>query len=412
MLPNNGSARFPYGLECAGVVRAVGSGVTGYVPGDEVIAYANGCFKAFAMAQTGSVVPKPTSLSMEQAATLPAAYLTAWYALKHVGRLAQGERVLVHSAAGGVGLAAVHVAKMLGAEVFATSGTEEKRDYLLNLGVTCVADSRNPGFGEMILDATAGNGVDVVVNSLGEAFTAESLSVLSRYGRFIELGKRAILANGLLSLRPFERQLTFSAVDVGPDMPNFSEHLKEVVAYVCSGELPPLPLRAFPASDPVSGFEYMARGQHIGKIVFTMDAPSDLLDRATYRPSIGRSFDAIVGLGLDIDTASTKPRSAAVEHPEPSSDLITETERGIARIWRDLLGVARVQRDDNFFDLNGDSLLAAQVISLVHRDLGVKLPFSAIFDAPTVESLARGIDRVLGHPAPPTRPVEIEEGVI
>ena len=408
MLPHDGHDRFPYGLECSGIVHRVGSEVTSYQPGDEVVAYANGCYQAYTTVHVGSVVKKPGSLSMDQAGTLPAAYLTAWFALTHAGRLVQGERVLVHSAAGGVGLAAVQVARLLGAEIFATAGTDEKREYLENLGIECVTDSRSPGYGEAILAATDGKGVDAVLNSLGEAFTEESLSVLARYGRFVELGKRAILANGSLDLHHFARQLTFTAVDVGPDMPGFTEHLHEVMSHINSGALPPLPLRAFEASQPADGFEYMAQGKHIGKIVFTVDSPSELLEQTTGLPPRGRPFDALVG---GAPSMSPSVREGHLER-DLQSDVVTETEHGIAQIWHDLLGVDAIKRQDNFFELNGDSLLAAQVISLIHRDMGIKLPFSAVFDAPTIETLAQEIDKASGRDKSSSLSEEIEEGVI
>jgi acyl transferase domain-containing protein/SAM-dependent methyltransferase/acyl carrier protein len=415
MLPQVGTERFPYGLECAGIVRRSGPGAEEFRPGDEVLAFSNGCYRAFATVPAQAVARKPASLSMAQAATLPAAYMTAWHALTGPGRLLAGERLLIHSAAGGVGLAAVHVARLLGAEVLATAGTEEKRDYLRSIGVSHVCDSRKPGFGKQIMAATHDAGVDVVLNSLSEEFTSESLSVLARYGRFIELGKRAIFANASLEMRPFEGQLTFSAVDVGPDLPQFVTHWRDLMAHVHAGELPPLPLRTFRATDPSEGFEYMARGRHIGKIVFTFDTPEELMESAHRPVGIGRSFTAIVGH----DTAPGE--STTIRHVEApkretgpgiESDLLTNTEKGVARIWGDLLGAASVRRHDSFFELNGDSLLAAQVISQIHDKFGVKLPFSAIFDASTVSELAGEIDRSLHGDRPPPTDAGTEKGVI
>ena len=424
MLPHGGALRFPYGLECAGIVRRCGPGVEGFNAGDEVLAFTNGCYRAFATAAVQAVAHKPKALTMEQAATIPAAYMTAWHSLTGPGRLVGGERVLIHSAAGGVGLAAVHVARLLGADVLATAGTDQKRDYLRSVGVRHVADSRQPGFGKQIMAATDNVGVDVVLNSLGQEFTAESLSVLARYGRFIELGKRAIFANAALDMRPFERQLTFAAVDVGPDLPQFAANWRDLMTHVGAGELPPLPLRAFPAADPSEGFQYMARGRHIGKIVFTFGASQELIGLASQRAGSGRSFASIVALEADNDDSTGQRRVEAPGGSEPGaavwtedvadvdSDLSTESEKGVARIWRDLLGTASIRRDDSFFELNGDSLLAAQVISEIHGKFGVKLPFSAIFDAATVRQLAREIDNSLNDGVRPATGTETEEGVI
>ena len=277
------------------------------------------------------------------------------------------------------------------------------------------ADSRSSGFGKQIMDATDGAGVDIVLNSLGEEFTRESLSVLARYGRYIELGKRAIFANGSLDLRPFERQLTFTAVDVGPDLPQFANSWKDVIGHIHSGALPPLPFRAFQATNPAEGFEYMARGHHIGKIVFTFGSPPEMLQLTSQPAGDGRSFASIVGVETDSSESTTEPVAdfSNEEEAEIPSDLATKTEKGVARIWRDLLGTSSLQRHYNFFDLNGDSLLAAQVISQVHREFGVKLPFSSIFDAPTVEELALEIDKSGSSAAPPAGlDDDLEEGVI
>src|SRR5690606_13753266 len=120
--------------------------------------------------------------------------ITAEFALRHVARLVQGERVLVHAAAGGVGLAAVALARRLGADVFATAGSEAKRQHLRGLGVEHVYDSRSTAFADAIRLDTAGEGVDVVLNSLSGDAVAAGLGVLRRGGRFVEIGKRDHLA--------------------------------------------------------------------------------------------------------------------------------------------------------------------------------------------------------------------------
>ena len=415
MLPETEAHSFPYGLECAGIVRRCGPEVQHFEPGDEIVAFSNGCYRAYATASERHVARKPPSLTMEQGATIPAAYMTAWHALTGPGRLLQGERVLIHSAAGGVGLAAVHVAQLLGAEIVATAGTEEKRQYLRTLGISCVADSRQPGFADQILEATHGDGVDVVLNALGPQFTNESLSVLAPYGRFIEMGKRAILDNAQLELRPFERQLTFAAVDVGPDLPRFGEAWEQLMAHVASGALPPLPFRTFPASKPKEGFEYMAGGRHIGKIVFCLPPSGELVQSWSRHQTGARSFDELFGLAAQPTGAGIAPAgpsatvSTELPRPDDESDLRSATEMVVARIWGDLLGSPQIDRDDSFFDLHGDSLLAAQVISRIHGQLGIKLPFSAIFDAPTVAQLAEAIDASLPQDSEDD---ELEEGVI
>jgi acyl carrier protein len=247
--------------------------------------------------------------------------------------------------------------------------------------------------------------VDVVLNSLGQEFTGESMSTLARYGRFVELGKRGMFENADLDLAPFQRQLTFTAVDVGPDLPNFEEIWRQLIEHIDAERLPPLPCRTFPSTEPGEGFAYMARGQHIGKIVFTFGPPEDLIKSTSSPDTEGRSFASIVGHPTDDATDQIPSEAYARSAPtslSPGDDVLTDaeeassTEEAVAQIWAELLGAPSLRREDDFFDLNGDSLLAAQVISQVHGELGVKLPFSAIFDAPTLQQLAQEIDQVLG----------------
>ena len=146
------------------------------------------------------VVPVPDGLPDREAATLGIAYLTAWYALREVGRLAPGERVLIHSATGGVGLAAVSIAKMIGARIYTTAGSTAKRELLSGLGVEYVGDSRTVEFADEILDATDGYGVDVILNSLSGEAIRRGVEILAPGGRFVELGKKDVYADAQLGL--------------------------------------------------------------------------------------------------------------------------------------------------------------------------------------------------------------------
>ena len=180
------------GLECAGRITTVGVGVTDLAVGDDVIAVAPGAFATIVVANEAMVAPKPDGLTYEQAATIPIAFLTAYHALIGLAELKSGERVLIHAASGGVGQAAVQIAKARGAIIFGTAGTLRKRAYLLSIGVDHVLDSRSLDFAAHINSVTAGEGVDVVLNSLSGEFIEQSFLVLRRGGRFIEIGKRDI----------------------------------------------------------------------------------------------------------------------------------------------------------------------------------------------------------------------------
>src|SRR5262249_19829521 len=150
------------------------------------------------------VFPKPPQLSDAEAATIPIAFATAYYALHEVGRLQPGERVLIHSAATGTGLAAVPLAQRAGAQVFATAGSPEKRAFLHSLGIQHVFDSRSLAFADEVLSVTGGQGVDLVLNSLTGAAIERGLALLAPYGRFLEIGKKDIYHNTLLGLMPFK----------------------------------------------------------------------------------------------------------------------------------------------------------------------------------------------------------------
>src|SRR5262249_24326691 len=173
------------GDECAGRIVAVGEGVADLRIGDEVVAIAPACFGALASTRAAFVVPKPAHLGFEEAATIPVAFLTAYYGLHHLARLAEGERVLIHAATGGGGLAAIQLARRAGAEIFATAGSPEKREFLLSLGIPHVMDSRSLAFADEVMERTGGEGVDVVLNSLAGEAIPRGLSILRANGRFL-----------------------------------------------------------------------------------------------------------------------------------------------------------------------------------------------------------------------------------
>ncbi|MBA2681995.1 MAG: polyketide synthase dehydratase domain-containing protein, partial [Ktedonobacteraceae bacterium] len=197
------------GRECTGFVTRVGEGVTRFTVGDEVIVMLPDCFATHVIIDTKFLISKPSFMSFEEAASIPSAFLTSYYALCFLGHLAQGERVLIHSASGGTGLAAIQIAKMRGAEIFATAGSHEKREFLRSLGIQHVMDSRLLSFAEEILEITHGEGVDVVLNSLTGEAMARSLSILAPYGRFLEIGKKDIYQQGHLDLSPFKKGLSY-----------------------------------------------------------------------------------------------------------------------------------------------------------------------------------------------------------
>jgi NADPH:quinone reductase-like Zn-dependent oxidoreductase/SAM-dependent methyltransferase len=261
----------PLGSECAGFVAAVGPGVTGLNVGDEVVAIAPGAFATHVVTSAQLVVPKPQTLTAAQAASIPNVFLTAHWALNHLGRMQAGERVLIHAGAGGVGLAAIQLAQRAGAEVFATAGSEEKRSYLQSLGVRHVFSSRTTEFAREVRERTAGRGVDIVLNSLAGEFIEQSLALVAPGGRFLEIGRTDIWTDE--RVKAAYPGIAYHAFDLGHDYAARPDVIRpmliDLLRAVTSGELRVLPIRTFDISETDSAFRFMAQARHIGKLVIT-----------------------------------------------------------------------------------------------------------------------------------------------
>ncbi|MBN8419247.1 MAG: thioester reductase domain-containing protein [Verrucomicrobia bacterium] len=260
------------GDECAGRIVRVGESVTQFKVGDEVMALAAGCFGTHVTTVEYAVLAKPAHLTMEEAATMMVTYLTAAYALTHQGRMSKGERVLIHAATGGVGQAAVRIAKATGAEIFATAGSAEKRAFLKKIGVEHVLDSRTLAFAGEIMRITNDEGIDLVLNSLAGEAIHQSLSVLRQYGRFLEIGKRDIYGNTKIGLFPFRHNLSYHAIDLGHalDPRNSKSLMGSLQKLFISRKLPALPYRTFPLADAEHAFRYITQARQIGKVVLSV----------------------------------------------------------------------------------------------------------------------------------------------
>ena len=278
----DGYAGAALGMECAGVVTAVGEGLQKFQVGDRVVGFVSGGFANHVVAPAFAVSPVPSGLTLQAAATLPVAFLTAYYSLLHLACLKRGETVLIHGGAGAVGLAALQVARYCGAKVIATAGTEEKRALLRNLGADTVLNSRTLAFADEVLAHTNGRGVDVVLNSLAGEAMVRSMDCLRPFGRFIELGKRDFYANTHLGLRPLRRNLTYFGVDVDQlliEHRDLTQQLfQELLDLFATGELTSLPHRVFSGDRISDAFRLMQRAGHIGKIVVTpASRPTDMI---------------------------------------------------------------------------------------------------------------------------------------
>lgn len=260
------------GGECAGVVSATGADVKHLAVGDRVMAIAEGTFSRFVRTDARLATTIPESLSFEQAATVPVAFLTAWYALYDLAKLKRGECLLVHAAAGGVGTAAIQLAQAAGAEVLATASAS-KWEHVRSMGVARVESSRDLQFAQAFRE----EGVDVVLNSLTGEFIEASLSLLGEGGRFIEMGKVDIRDEAaIVSSFPGVSYQAFDLIDAG--LERIAEMLAAVRQGLETGVLRPLPMRSFEITDAESAFRYMAQARHVGKIVLVPPAERLELD--------------------------------------------------------------------------------------------------------------------------------------
>jgi len=278
LLPENavsgGLACDRLGLEVAGRVLRKGRLVQHVQSGDDVIARVSDGFSGRVTAPGHCVALRPKGLTALQAAAVPVVYITACYSLCHLARMAPGETVLIHSAAGGVGGAAIQLAHRAGAIVIATAGTKEKREFLRQMGVEHVFDSRSLDFYNHVMEATGGRGVDIVLNSLTGRFITQSLKCLAPFGRFVELGKSDIYRNNKLSLERLGENISYFVVDVdrlAAQKPELHRQvMTEVVALFNRGELQPHEITEFPISKLPEAMKFMTRAAYRGKIVLNM----------------------------------------------------------------------------------------------------------------------------------------------
>ncbi|WP_428849375.1 SDR family NAD(P)-dependent oxidoreductase, partial [Streptomyces cucumeris] len=264
------------GGEGAGVVVAVGPDVVGVAVGDRVMGVFDRAFGPLVVTDARLVAPIPVGWSFQQAAAAPVAYLTAWYGLVELGGLGADESVLIHAATGGVGTAAVRIARHLGAEVYATSGPG-KHPVLESMGIDAAhrASSRDLDFEGTLREATGGRGVDVVLNSLAGEFIDASLRLLGEGGRFLEMGKTDLRDPEQIAIaHPGVIYRIYDLItDAGPDL--IGRMLAELVRLFEAGVLEPLPVRSWPLGRAREALRYLSQARHTGKLVLDVPAPVD-----------------------------------------------------------------------------------------------------------------------------------------
>ncbi|PHH89077.1 hypothetical protein CDD83_6687 [Cordyceps sp. RAO-2017] len=311
-----GQVASPYlGVECSGTVTRIGCDVSSLRVGDRVCAMSRGAYSTYARCPATSAAAIPDRLSFEEAASIPVVFCTAYYGICDLARLEAGEKILIHAASGGVGQAAIQLAHAIGAEVYATVGSAEKKKLLTQtygIPEDHVFYSRDSDFGPAVREATLGHGVDVVINSLAGDLLRETWACLAPFGRFIEIGKRDINSNTRLEMAKFEQNCTFSSVDltlVAAARPKImGRTLGAVMAMLAKRELKPIePVTGVGLAEVETALRKLQSGHTSGKVVVNHQgagqvkathptaAPNRLPGHATYVIIGGTG-----GLGLSI----------------------------------------------------------------------------------------------------------------
>ncbi|KAL3607011.1 polyketide synthase pks11 [Fusarium poae] len=275
-----------FGLEGAGVVNRIGPNVKDIKVGDRVLFIAHDSFASHVVMSENLCEIIPEDLSFEDAATIPCVFATSYHSIFNMGNLKKGQSILIHSACGGVGIATIQLAQMVGAKIYATVSSEEKIKYLednFGLDRSCIFNSRDDSFVQRILHETGGEGVDLALNSLSGELLHATWKCIAEFGRMVEIGKRDLIGSGKLDMYPFLDNRTYSCVDL--DQLCFKrgciakELLKHVIRLYKDGHIQPIrPIKVYHPHNILDSFRYMQQGVHLGKIVVSMDT--------TYGPSL------------------------------------------------------------------------------------------------------------------------------
>ncbi|KAL4933195.1 acyl transferase domain-containing protein [Aspergillus undulatus] len=271
------------GLEGSGIVQSVGSGISHVKPGEKAIFLGPGCFATHVTVPAAKVIPLPKDWSLEEGATSPIVSLTAAQCLLRLGNLHRGQSVLVHAAAGGVGIAAIRICKGIGATIYATVGSEAKVQYLIDtfdIPRSHIFNSRDSSFLSGLMRETNGRGVDIVLSSLSGELLRTSWECVSLGGTMFDISRRDVLADAMLPMKGFVDRRSFITVDLGEYMDEATNQSANFSIPVKSGLVGPIsPVTCFDASDVAGAFRHMQTGQHIGKILVRM--PEDVSELPT-----------------------------------------------------------------------------------------------------------------------------------
>jgi len=343
-----------FGDDFSGVVVRVGSAVSDLAVGDAVVGMAPYCFRSYVTVNRKMVFRKADDMSFVEAATLPTVFLTSHYAICELARMEKGESILIHAGTGGVGQAAIQIARHLGLTIFASAGTPEKRKMLEEMGVDHVLDSRTLEFADEIMEITKGEGVDAVLNSLAGDFIPKNFSVLKTFGRYMEIGKVDVYGNSKIGLEPLRNNISFFVIDL-------AQHLERKPSYVANmfsqleekfvaGTYRPLPNEVFPVTEVVEAFRHMAAGKHVGKNVLDFDLPEIPVGQPTEQGQRFRGDGTYLitggagGFGLELARWMSENGArhfALMSRSGPKDDALEK----IADLQRNGIGVRDVRGD-------------------------------------------------------------------
>ncbi len=280
------------GFEASGTILRVGSDIVDLSPGDEVCVLGHGAHRTVFRTKGKFCQRIPPNVSHEEAATLPLVHATAYYALMYIARLREGQSILIHAAAGGVGQAALQLANHIGLEIFATVGSEDKRSLIhknYNIAHDHIFNSRDLSFAKGVMRMTDGRGVDCVLNSLSGEALRQSWHCIAPFGSFIEIGLKDILSNTGLDMQPFLQDASFTFINLkhvmtgNPDL--LAKVLQEVFSLLSQGTLKPItPITLYPLSNMETAFRLMQMGKHRGKIALRWEGDDVVPQMEKHQP--------------------------------------------------------------------------------------------------------------------------------
>ena len=379
----HGVTATPFGFECAGRVVRTGGGVKGWKAGDSVIALGLGCMASHVVVAQSHVAAKPLGWSWEESAALPVAFLTAWHALVDLAQVQPGERVLIHSVAGGVGQAALQIVRLLGAIPLGTASVG-KRSFVEAQGVRCVADSRDPAFADVIMENTGEEGVDVVLNSFSGDMLDATLRCVRSGGRFVEIGKLGNLSpKAFAERRPDVAYHIFDLSEMSETQATKIASLFQSLGQALSDGLVPLPLISFAMAEAARGFRFLGQARQIGKVVLRTSAEAQLpirrdasylitgglgaLGLATAEALVARGVRSLILLGRRALEESKRDRIQLITRQGVTVKTIqvdvsdfTELARGLKQVSEDMVPIrglvhaAGSLRDKRLIELSDD----------------------------------------------------------